>query len=490
MPPLLLRGGFYVGRSIIAGAARCVNLYPEKNPEDSPTPYTDYLTPGLTQLTVAPDLSTWRGLWLASNGSLYGVNGGTVYYISSVFKLFPLGNIPVNTTPVSISDNGTVAGALIIVDGSTNGWAINLANNNFAKITDPNFLGGTKVDYLDTFFVFNVPGSNEFYSSLSNVTYAMLTATNNAFDPTYVAGKTATPDPLSSLIVMNRNIWLYGTQRATEIWYNAGNAAFPFALANGVYIEHGCVAPYSIAKHDLITFWLSADKDGQCTVFQGQNYAASRISTAAIAAIFSSYATVSDAIGMTYKQQDHIFYILTFPTANATWVYDVSEKLWHQRVWTDINGGENRHRANCMAYAGPNYGGAIVVGDWSNGALYSFDLNNYSDNGNPIVRRRGFPHILADGKNVSYPAFRADAETGDWAPPQTLTLYLRWSDDRGRTWGNPLAAVGEAGKYLFQPQWRQLGMARDRVFEVFWSDPVETALQGAWLDPPPVQSGN
>jgi hypothetical protein len=46
---------------------------------------------------------------------------------------------------------------------------------------------------------------------------------------------------------MHREAWLIGTQ-TTEVWYNAGNAQFSFAELPGVFIEHGCVAPYSIAR--------------------------------------------------------------------------------------------------------------------------------------------------------------------------------------------------------------------------------------------------
>lgn len=48
--PVPLVGGFYQSRSPIANDIRCVNLYPEKNAEGAPTPFTDYLTPGLTLL--------------------------------------------------------------------------------------------------------------------------------------------------------------------------------------------------------------------------------------------------------------------------------------------------------------------------------------------------------------------------------------------------------------------------------------------------------
>ena len=68
-------------------------------------------------------------------------------------------------------------------------------------------------------------------------------------------------------------------------------------------------------------------------------------------------------------------------------------------------------------------------------------------------------------------------------------ISLRWSDDRGHVWGSPVTQdIGEAGEYRTSLQWQRLGMARDRVFEVSWSVPMRTALQGAWVDVIPAQS--
>jgi hypothetical protein len=92
----------------------------------------------------------------------------------------------------------------------------------------------------------------------------------------------------------------------------------------GVFIEHGCVAKHSVAKHDLTVFWLSKDKDGQGVVIAGKNYAAGRISTHAIEQEFSTYSRLDDAIGYTYQQGGHPFYVLSFPTANRTWVFDMA----------------------------------------------------------------------------------------------------------------------------------------------------------------------
>ena len=67
-----LTGGFYQAKSIIAGAQRCLNLYPEKNPEGAPYPFTHYPTPGLTLKSTAPT-NGCRCLYTAGNGDVYGV---------------------------------------------------------------------------------------------------------------------------------------------------------------------------------------------------------------------------------------------------------------------------------------------------------------------------------------------------------------------------------------------------------------------------------
>jgi hypothetical protein len=68
-------------------------------------------------------------------------------------------------------------------------------------------------------------------------------------------------------------------------------------------------------------------------------------------------------------------------------------------------------------------------------------------------------------------------------------VSLRWSDDRGHHYGSPVTQpIGDAGEFRTSLQWQRLGMARDRVFELSWSVPTNTALQGCWLDAAPAQS--
>ena len=141
-----------------------------------------------------------------------------------------------------------------------------------------------------------------------------------------------------------------------------------------------------------------------------------------------------------------------------------------------------------------------IVGDWQNGNIYQLDPNSYTDyvdgagsysNGTyPIPRIRSFPHAIQDSKRITYNQFIADMDVGtndgsidgssSANPPKIL---LRWSDDKGRTWGNYVSqSLGAAGQYGTNIQWRRCGMARDRVFELSWSAPNATALNGAFID--------
>ncbi len=45
-----------------------------------------------------------------------------------------------------------------------------------------------------------------------------------------------------------------------------------------------------------------------------------------------------------------------------------------------------------------------------------------------------------------------------------------------------MQSLGKEGEYSVVPQWRQLGMSRDFVFQLTWSDAVVTALNGAFVD--------
>ena len=159
MPRIPLLGGAYQQSSVIAGAQRCINLYVEFNSEraQAPVQATHYSRPGLTPKGTPPLTGRGRALYAATTGQLYCVINQNVYFIDQNFAYTLLGTLPsAVATPVSIADNGTFA---FLVDGSAFGSQIQLDNNNLSEISDPNFHGGTRVDFLDGFVIFNKPNT-------------------------------------------------------------------------------------------------------------------------------------------------------------------------------------------------------------------------------------------------------------------------------------------------------------------------------------------
>jgi hypothetical protein len=490
-----LTGGAYQARSVVASAQRSLNLYAEPMPRDQgePAPVAHYPTPGTIYLTTI-DVGPIRGIRQASNGAIYVVSASNVYNVDpGTWVPHWIGSITANlTTPVSMADNGL---DLIIVDGSANGWDVNLAANTMSQIVDPNgmFGGADRVDYLDTFFLFNKPGTPQFYWSGSLAT---------TFDTLDFANKESASDYLVTLIVARREIYLIG-QKTTEIWYDAG-ATFSttdttaatssqFQSVQGVFIDHGIVAKYSIARYDNAIFWLARNRQGDGVVMTSAGYRTDRISTYAIETALRDYVRIDDAIGWTYQINGHAFYVLTFPAADHTWVYDTGTKLWHEWGWIDTNGAEHRHRANAFA----TVNGQLVVGDYQNGSLYALSTDVYTDQNaavtGPIKRQRSFPHIVETGRRMFWREFIADMETGT-APkqgpvPANLLVSLDWSSDRGHSYGSPVTqaiggrspTLGAGGDYLTSMQWQRCGMSRDRVWRLSWTVNAPTVLQGAWV---------
>jgi Phage stabilisation protein len=465
-----LNGGVYTARSIIASAQRCLNLYPEKMPKEEGelVEVTDYPTPGLAEAFVPPAMGPARGQYFCGADSLlYYVVGDQLYSLNEGLVGTTLGTLLTTSGPVKMVDNRTY---LVIVDGSYGyTWKLD-GTEALTQIVDPAFYPASFVDYLDTFVLFADSTGNIFRSTLSNTITPM--------DPTYFAAKVAAPDNLMGLAVNHREILLIG-QKTTELWSNVGASQFPFQSTPGVFFQHGTIAKFSIASDDLTTYFLGQNQNGQCMVMSVAGYKVQRISVHAIEQEIQQYSRVDDAIAFCYQQDGHMFYVLTFPTANVTWVFDATTGLWHERCWIDDDGKENRIRT----VTGGAAWGRVYGGDWQNGTLYEISMEIFTDNGQPIKRLRSFPHLSNEGKVTEFLSFMADMETGTDLSDFEAVVTLRWSDDRGVTFGNGIEqSIGELGNYNRWAIWRKLGTARDRIFEISWSVPAKTALNGAFVE--------
>jgi len=463
-------GSTYVARSVNAADARCVNLFPEVIPEGGQEPGFLQRCPGLTLLATL-GVGPVRGLWTYGNYG-YAVSGNTLYKINSSWVATAKGTVA-GTGPVSMSDNGTQL--FIAANGPS--YIYNATTDVFAQITDPDFPGAVTVGYLDGYFVFNEPNSQKVWvtSLLDGL----------SVDPLDFASAEGSPDGLVSLIIDHREAWLFGTN-SVEVWYDAGLQDFPLQRIQGAFNEIGCIAPYSVAKLDNGIFWLGADARGRGIVYRANGYTGVRVSTHAVEWHIQQYANMGDAVAYTYQQDGHSFYVLNFPTANTTWVYDVATSAWHERAGF-VAGEFTRHRSNCQM----SFNNEIVVGDFENGNIYAFDLDVYADNGSIQKWLRSW-RAIPTGQNTlrrtAQHTLQLNCESGvglndgQGSDPQVM---LRWSDDGGHTWSNEhWSGMGKIGQYYRRVFWRRLGMTvklRDRVYEVSATDPVKIAIMGAEL---------
>ena len=466
-------GSTYVARSVNAADARMVNLFPEVVPEGGKEPAFLQRCPGLLNLATIGS-GPVRGLWTFSsdNSTAFVVSGNELYRINTSYVATLIGSIP-GTGPVSMADNGIQL--FIACNGPS--YIYNVDTGEFGQIIDPDFPGAVTVGYIDGYFVFNEPNSQRIWVT------QLLDGTS--IDPLDFASAEGSPDGVVGLIVDHREVWVYGTS-TVEVWYDAGTPDFPLQRIQGAFNEIGCISAYTIAKMDNGLFWLGADARGQGIVYRANGYTGQRISTHAVEWQIQQYADMTDAFAYTYQQDGHSFYVLIFPSANTTWVYDVATQAWHERAgW--VNGAFTRHRSNCqMAFQGKT-----VVGDFENGNIYAFDLDDFSDNGNIqkwLRSWRALPTGQNNLKRTAQHSLQLDVESGvglNLGQGSDPAVMLRWSDDGGHTWSNEhWAKIGKIGEYYRRVFWRRLGMTlklRDRVYELSGTDPVKISIMGAEL---------
>jgi len=461
-------GQAYVARSKTFACDRLVNLYPEKGGSDSKEVGAFYGTPGL-DLIVTGNVAEVREIYVTSNDICLIVIGNTVYtYNAGVIT--SIGTIGTPSGRVCIRDNGVDA---IIVDGNA-GYLVSLTTPAVTTITDVDFPNGaTRVAYIDTYFIAAIPGSQEYVISGQ--------LDGSAWDSLDWASAEGSPDPLISIIEVNRQLGLFGS-RSLEFATNSGDADLPFTRIPGAYVEQGCEAAHSVAVIDNTVLWLGKNENGGKTVFRANGYTPIRISEHAIEYAIAGYATTSDAFAITYQQEGHPFYCLIFPAEGKTWCFDISTGAWHERA--SFSDGEFvRWRVNCHAY----FQGKHLVGDYENGKIYEMSLDVFDEDGAVLKSLRSWRHPHKEKNRIYYSCLELDCEAGvgldgsvQGSNPQWM---LRYSNDGGFTWsGEKWKSAGRIGEYSARVRWWRLGEGRDRVWEVSITDPVKRCIVGAYVD--------
>ncbi len=395
------------------------------------------------------------------------VSSGTLYVGQTI-----QGSSVTAQTIITALGTGTGGAGTYTVNNSQTVSSRTLYGLNWSVLpsTDGAFQGGTNVDIVDNYFVYNRPGTQQFGAS------AVLSPISPALS---FGSKDGAPDDLVTLIVDHREIYLLG-ETSSEVWVDQGTTPFPFTRIPGTSTQHGIAAPFSMARLGNSFAYLSRNNRGQAMIVQMNGYVPQRISTHAVEATLVNQ-NISDATAWTYQLEGHEIYVISFPSLNLTWCYDISSGMWHKWLYTNNQGQYERARGNCCAV----FQGQVMVGDYANGKVYKLDKTNYTDDGQKVRRLRRAPHLVTDFQRQYFEELQIQFQPGvglslgDGVNPQAM---LRWSNDGGSTWSNEhWTSIGRMGKYENRAIWRRLGWARDRVYEVSISDPVNAVIVSANL---------
>lgn len=461
----------------------------------SGTVLSETIVSGGTGYAVNENITVLGGVYGSSPATYTVTSIGGSGAVTGLTRTFSGQYTSVPANDVSTSSDGSGTGLTLTLTfgtgtGSTGNYVINNSQSissttmyglNFTELpsTDGAFEGGSVVDIVDNYFVYNRPNTQQYAASdvLSPITYGLS-----------FASKFTGPDDLVSLIVDHGQIYLLG-EKTSEVWADVGTFPFPFQRIPGASSQHGIAAQFSMARFGNSFAYVSRNDRGQAVIVQMNGYFPQRISTHAVENTLVNQ-TISDAVAYTYQLEGHECYVVTFPSLELTWVYDGATQLWHKWLWTDTQNNYKRHRSNCGAL----FQNQFLVGDYENGQIYRLDPNNYTDNGNHIRRMRRCPHLVADFQRQYFDELQIQFQPGvglqgiETFPlgdndiginPQAM---LRWSNDGGSTWSNEhWAGIGKVGKYQNRIIWRRLGQARDRIYEVVVTDPVKAVIVSANL---------
>lgn len=438
-----------------------LNLYPAKDEEAG------------VILFGTPGLKTWVDTALPYEVRGMLVAGDFLYVVvrDSVLKIGPDGAFSVIGTvnnvsgPVSMTYNEF---QLLIIDNPY-AYIFTFSTNVFAQVTDTDFPGASSAAFMDGFFCFTEPNSGKWWITAIYDGYDI-----DALDYVSTEGH---PDHNVRLIADHRELWVFG-DKSVEQYYNSGDSTFPFSKNTSGFIESGCGAWGSIVQVDNSIYWLTE----KGFVVRAEGYRPMIVSTQKVSDDIQSWNSFEDAIAYAWTWRNHTFYVLTSPSANKTWVYDISTNLWW-RWYSSEN--EGRHRSNCYAY----FNNRHLVGDFSNGKIYEIDGETYTDNGWYIPREVESSVIRNDGlRNMFFHSLKIEMKSGtglaaysgdSWNP----NIMLRYSDDQGRTWSDEVwMSIGKIGEYATIATARRLGASRSRQFKIRISPPVEIVIYAGHIN--------
>lgn len=457
-----------------------------------------------------------RGLFTASDGSMFAVFDSKVYRISrddsGALSSTEIASLTSRPTQVVFAETGGIRSHVVWVDGNSYLYAYSLKDSSYRQFrtplrtyrgtdgtdviaetystpthvvcingvicindsendtwyyTDPYVLGGTgderkvyvlvdgQVQYENDGVTVKTTTVNIASEADNGVAYLWLDRYSLPKFQTaeYVA------DKITSMTFCNDRIYVFGekslqvyTPTMTEDAY--GNSYSVFSSTGNNTRDNGAEIGATVAALGGKVFWLGSSTVGDHSVWVSDGGAPVRISSNNIERELRGFGNIRDAYGFAYAYNGHQFYVLTVPSADRTFCYDATTNEWFNRSTRDPNSGANRYWA--PSFATSAYG-QIYLGSYSAQYLIQVDPDKFTDfRDNPIIKRRTSPVFVKD-----FAPFRLDAFWIEWNTGTTT------SQNPGEQGFNPVAMLecsNDGGNTWGMEQWAHGG----KIGQYFW----------------------
>lgn len=396
-----LIGAGVKSKSAIVNAQRRINCYLEPQRDQDKTALAVYGTPGLTKVLDQGAL-VYRG-GVTVGDLLYLAQGNVFKECNNAFVTTDrnaAARLTTNAGRVNMATNETT---IVVIDGA-NGYIYDTSALTFAQIGSAMFASPQTVTYQDGFYLatFIETGTNKKRCQISadGVTW-------NALD---FRGIDTTPGALIRTLSFEGEVHQFA-DKGIEFWAYTGDPTFPFQPIRGATIPVGLAARWSIAIGQSSIYFLGRDRSATgVQVYELQGHTVRSISTPDLSDAISKYATASDATAYFIGVDEHDFYILSFPTAGKTWMYDAfASNIMGMPVWSELQSGNGGRHYSDLGFSLVNKG---YVSDYATGKLYLIDPNSYTDNGMAIDFEIDTRHFFKDYEYVTVDQLVADFETG------------------------------------------------------------------------------
>lgn len=280
-------------------------------------------------------------------------------------------------------------------------------------------------------------------------------------------------------VINNKTLFVFGDRSYAIL--QAQNEDYDLTnTMNGSNI--GILAAASLAKVDNELLWLGAGDDGHSGVWKvSLQGAPERVSTLALDREIQTMRESRDAFAFAYTYSGHEFYVISFPSADKTFVYDLRTKCWMNFSTRDAQLDIDHMWYPVFA---KQWNGDIYFGNYNENVLMRMVPDKFTEwDGRPIRRLRRSPCIVSDLSYFIVNEVRVEGNVGCTPVDQPQLdgfnphLMARFSADGGNAWSQlPDSRFGRKGSYGHLCNFLGLGLARYGVLELSVTDPVDLVI--------------